>query len=233
MFDGIPVKEYYDLCSELCLAEKRTRSESLVLVSTAGAEPEIRRQVAGRYLGPQSPAARLQTSRRISGLGQGFSAHCIDEDQAASSGGRNRQIGWTGSNRGLAVDNWDQLCRRILAGHSLYCIRGSRILGKDYLAIVNPAAGGGRTRKLLGPALKRLRREASRSKSQRPTRSGDATQIARDAYGRGVRNFIAVGGDGTSYEIVNGLFPQAIGADRPTLGLPATGYRQLLSARLQ
>ena len=32
-------------------------------------------------------------------------------------------------------------------------------------------------------------------------------EIARDAYGRGVRNFIAVGGDGTSYEIVNGLYP--------------------------
>jgi diacylglycerol kinase (ATP) len=31
--------------------------------------------------------------------------------------------------------------------------------------------------------------------------------LARDAYARGYRKFIAVGGDGTSYEIVNGLFP--------------------------
>jgi diacylglycerol kinase (ATP) len=39
---------------------------------------------------------------------------------------------------------------------------------------------------------------------------GEAAQIARDAYARGYRKFIAVGGDGTSYEIVNGLFPQSL-----------------------
>jgi len=38
---------------------------------------------------------------------------------------------------------------------------------------------------------------------------GEATQIARAAYGRGFRKFVAVGGDGTSYEIVNGLFPES------------------------
>jgi diacylglycerol kinase family enzyme len=38
-----------------------------------------------------------------------------------------------------------------------------------------------------------------------------------------VRNFIAVGGDGTSYEIVNGLFPQATGGERPTLGFLPLG----------
>jgi diacylglycerol kinase (ATP) len=88
---------------------------------------------------------------------------------------------------------------------------------------VNPAAGGGRTRKLLGPALERLRAgglEVSVSETRAP---GEATQIAGEAYGRGVRNFIAVGCDGTSYEIVNGLFPQALGADRPTLGFLPLG----------
>ena len=38
--------------------------------------------------------------------------------------------------------------------------------------------------------------------------AGDATRIAREAYAGGYRKFIAVGGDGTSYEIVNGLFPE-------------------------
>jgi diacylglycerol kinase family enzyme len=47
--------------------------------------------------------------------------------------------------------------------------------------------------------------------------AGDATRIAREAYASGRRNFIAVGGDGTSYEIVNGLFPEA-SRERPTLG---------------
>src|SRR5512141_1872370 len=56
------------------------------------------------------------------------------------------------------------------------------------------------------------------------TRSaGQAAQIARDAYGRGVRNFIAVGGDGTSYEIVNGLFPEAASGGPPTLGFLPLG----------
>ena len=34
-------------------------------------------------------------------------------------------------------------------------------------------------------------------------------ELVREAYTRGYRNFLAVGGDGTSYEIVNGLFPEA------------------------
>jgi diacylglycerol kinase (ATP) len=96
-------------------------------------------------------------------------------------------------------------------------------LGQSYLAIVNPAAGGGRSRKLLGPALDRLRAGGMRSENLRKPAPGDATAIAREAYGSGVRNFIAVGGDGTSYEIVNGLYPQALGGERPTLGFLPLG----------
>ncbi len=56
------------------------------------------------------------------------------------------------------------------------------------------------------------------------TRSaGDATGIARDAYRRGIRRFLAVGGDGTSYEIVNGLFPLAETGERPALGFLPLG----------
>jgi len=96
-------------------------------------------------------------------------------------------------------------------------------LGQTYLAIVNPAAGGGRTRKLLGPALERLRAGGIEVKVAATRSPGEATEIAREAYGRGVRNFIAVGGDGTSYEVVNGLYPQALGGERPTLGFLPLG----------
>jgi diacylglycerol kinase (ATP) len=41
------------------------------------------------------------------------------------------------------------------------------------------------------------------------TRRGEACEIARKAYQEGFRNFLAVGGDGTSFEILNGLFPEA------------------------
>jgi len=96
-------------------------------------------------------------------------------------------------------------------------------LGQSYLAIVNPAAGGGRGAKLLGPALKRLRDAGIEVKVATTRAPGQASDIARDAYGRGTRHFIAFGGDGTSYEVINGLFPQAIGNEPPTLGLLPLG----------
>jgi len=93
----------------------------------------------------------------------------------------------------------------------------------QYLAIVNPAAAGGRTRKLLNPALDRLRAggvEVSIAETQGPA---DATRIARDAYQRGTRQFIAVGGDGTAFEVVNGLFPESTQGERATLGFLPLG----------
>jgi diacylglycerol kinase (ATP) len=95
-------------------------------------------------------------------------------------------------------------------------------LGEDYLAIVNPAAGGGRSRKLLGPALERLRAGGINVKVSETRAPNDATKIALDAYQRGLRNFIAVGGDGTSFEVVNGLYPRGSG-DRPTLAFLPLG----------
>ena len=88
---------------------------------------------------------------------------------------------------------------------------------------MNPAAGGGRSRKLLGPALQRLQAGGIEVKVAETRGPGDATDIARAAYASGVRNFIAVGGDGTSYEIVNGLYPQALGGERPTLAFLPLG----------
>lgn len=92
-----------------------------------------------------------------------------------------------------------------------------------YLAIVNPVAGGGRCRKLVGPAVEQLRRAGVRLEVVETEAPEQATEIARDAYSQGYRRFIAVGGDGTSYEIVNGLFPQAQSSDRPTLGFLPLG----------
>lgn len=78
-----------------------------------------------------------------------------------------------------------------------------------FFAIVNPAAGGGRCAKLAPAALERLRSAGIELDTAETHASGDATRFARDAHRRGERNFLAVGGDGTSYEIINGIFPQA------------------------
>ena len=92
-----------------------------------------------------------------------------------------------------------------------------------YLAIINPAAGGGRLRKLLGPALERLRTGGLEIETRETSACGQASEIARKAWAERYRKFISVGGDGTSYEIVNGLFPQFDGAEQPTLAFLPLG----------
>ena len=82
-------------------------------------------------------------------------------------------------------------------------------VNETFLAIINPAAGGGRCGERLGSALARLRVAGIAIETAETSAAGQATQIAREAYGRGYRKFLAVGGDGTSYEIVNGLFPES------------------------
>jgi diacylglycerol kinase (ATP) len=96
-------------------------------------------------------------------------------------------------------------------------------LDQPYFAIVNPAAGGGRSRKLLPSALDRLRAGGIQIELAETHAPGEATQLARQAYQRGLRHFIAVGGDGTSFEIVNGLFPLPAGSELPTLGFLPLG----------
>ena len=92
-----------------------------------------------------------------------------------------------------------------------------------YLAIVNPAAGGGKAGKLLTPALEKLRAAGVNVESRQTSALGHATEIARQAWNKGYRKFISVGGDGTSFEIVNGLFPQPGGAEAPTVGFLPLG----------
>jgi len=82
-------------------------------------------------------------------------------------------------------------------------------MNDTFLAIINPAAGGGSCRQRVGAALDRLRAAGIALEAAETSAVGHATQIAREAYGHGYRKFLAVGGDGTSYEIVNGLFPES------------------------
>jgi len=96
------------------------------------------------------------------------------------------------------------------------------------LAVVNPAAGFGKCAKLLGPALDRLRASGAQFDVAETKRAGHGTKITREAFRNGYRKFIAVGGDGTSFEIVNGLFPEAANNDskqseKPTLGFLPLG----------
>jgi diacylglycerol kinase (ATP) len=92
-----------------------------------------------------------------------------------------------------------------------------------FFAIVNPAAGGGRSAKLAGPALARLRQQGLRIDVIASTGQGHAVQLAREAYDQGYRRFLAVGGDGTAHEILNGVFVGRRSVQRIALGFLPLG----------
>lgn len=86
------------------------------------------------------------------------------------------------------------------------------------VVIVNGAAGGGRGSSRLEPHLAALR--ASGEVVLRPTDGpGHATALARAAVADGADGVVAVGGDGTLFEVVNGLLP----AGGPALGVIPVG----------
>jgi len=96
-------------------------------------------------------------------------------------------------------------------------------LKNRFFAIVNPAAGGGRSAKLAGPALAGLREKGLKIDVVASTGPGHAVELASEAYEQGYRRFIAVGGDGTAHEILNGVYERARGKERIALGFLPLG----------
>ncbi|MCA9520343.1 MAG: diacylglycerol kinase family lipid kinase [Myxococcales bacterium] len=95
---------------------------------------------------------------------------------------------------------------------------------EKHLVILNPAAGGGRCAKIAGGGVARLRELGIALDVEETHAPGDASRIAREAYAAGTRHFVAAGGDGTTYEVLNGLFPAALhDSERPKLGLLPAG----------
>lgn len=75
-------------------------------------------------------------------------------------------------------------------------------------AIVNPAAGKGRVRRLWPGLEPRLRDAAPGLTVEWTTAPNEATRLARAALRDGVERIVAVGGDGTLHEVVNGFFAE-------------------------
>jgi YegS/Rv2252/BmrU family lipid kinase len=92
-----------------------------------------------------------------------------------------------------------------------------------FLAIVNPAAGGGRSAKLAGTELARLREKGLRVDVIASTEPGHANELASEAYEQGYRRFLAVGGDGTAHEVINGIFSRPGTTERVELGFLPMG----------
>jgi diacylglycerol kinase (ATP) len=74
------------------------------------------------------------------------------------------------------------------------------------VVIANPRAGRGKVQAALAQIERVLREEELGYRIVRTTHPGHATQAARDALLGGERYLVAVGGDGTVHEVVNGMF---------------------------
>lgn len=92
----------------------------------------------------------------------------------------------------------------------------------DICAVVNQAAGAGRCGKRAKSVLESLK-VAGRRLNVRVTQApGHAIDLARQAWAEGIREFWSVGGDGTVFEVLNGLLPEAL-EDRIRLGVLPLG----------
>ncbi len=78
---------------------------------------------------------------------------------------------------------------------------------KAFFAVVNPAAGGGRCGKRAPSALGLLRDAGLEVIAHETACPRDGTRLVRRAWAEGFRRFLAVGGDGTAWEVLNGLMP--------------------------
>ena len=94
-----------------------------------------------------------------------------------------------------------------------------------YLAIVNPAAGNGRCGRRAPAVLERLRQAGIEIEMHLTEAPREATRITQEGYAAGYRRFIAVGGDGTCWEVLNGLAPQGLVQS----DVPSAGHRASLA----
>ena len=97
-------------------------------------------------------------------------------------------------------------------------------MSEAFYVIANGAAGGGRARARSEALLDELRSAGVEVEVHYTEAPRHASNLAREAVKAGRRRFLSMGGDGTSYEIINGLFPRADGQDDPiTLGIIPLG----------
>jgi len=94
----------------------------------------------------------------------------------------------------------------------------------ELTVIVNPQAGSRRVAREI-PGLQQALRERELPHRLVLTEGpGDATRLAREALEAGGRFLVAVGGDGTVHEVVNGMFENGEPVvDDPVLGVVAAG----------
>lgn len=89
-------------------------------------------------------------------------------------------------------------------------------------AIVNPVSGGGK-KKVIESTLKKIKHLGFTLEIFETKMAGDATKITRNLRLKNETMFIACGGDGTMFEVLNGLMPSNSSLSTPKLGLISAG----------
>ena len=77
---------------------------------------------------------------------------------------------------------------------------------ESVFAIVNPASGGGRCGRMWPAVAQQLHAADISFTTMTTERRGDGTRLAREALDAGATTIVAVGGDGTANEVLNGFF---------------------------
>jgi diacylglycerol kinase (ATP) len=91
-----------------------------------------------------------------------------------------------------------------------------------FLALLNPAAGRGRTRQAWHRIASRLERAGARHELIHTTAPGEVERVVRKRAGEEWEAIVLVGGDGTVHEAANGLLQAGL-ADPPPLGVIPLG----------
>ncbi len=96
-----------------------------------------------------------------------------------------------------------------------------------YYYVLNPAAGKGSVNRLQEKLRGRLRELGIDGEFAKTTGPGDATKMTKLAIERGYNTIVAVGGDGTVNEVVNGVTKETA-----AVGIVPVGASNLLASRL-
>lgn len=83
-------------------------------------------------------------------------------------------------------------------------------MAEQYYVVVNPLSGGGRSQKLWPQIKQRLNNETFNYEVKFTEYAFHAYNIVADAIGKGFRNILVVGGDGSLNEVANAIMDQTV-----------------------
>ena len=91
------------------------------------------------------------------------------------------------------------------------------------LLVLNPAAGKGHGKKIVGSVLEELGRSIKNMDFVESTNPRHLFEIGKGAVEQGYRRIVSIGGDGTPFELINGLYNDGKPSEHVELGMIPAG----------